>query len=102
VKGSEGPGRLGEELAGFLDRKGLAKPLAQQGALLDWSSRVGAGISGVTRPRSLSGGTLVVEVRTSAWLMELNLMKREVLERLNQGREGVPVERLVFVLAETP
>jgi hypothetical protein len=42
-----------------------------------------------------------VEVRSSPWLMELNLMKREILTRLNEGRGDAPIEKLVFVLAET-
>ncbi len=40
-----------------------------------------------------------MEVRTSAWLMELNMMKGRILDRLNEGRpDDARVERIVFVL----
>jgi hypothetical protein len=35
-------------------------------------------------------------------MMELEMMKRDLLERLNEGREGDPIARVVFVLAESP
>jgi predicted nucleic acid-binding Zn ribbon protein len=47
---------------------------------------VGEAIAAVTVPVRVSHGTLVVAVRTSAWLMELRLMEREILRRLNEGR----------------
>ena len=49
----------------------------------------------------MSEATLFVEVRTSAWLMELNIMKGEFLARVNERLGDVPLERIVFVLAET-
>lgn len=94
--------RLGEVLGRFLDDRGLAPALAQQGVLLEWPAAVGPAIAAVTAPRSVTADTLVVEVRSSAWLMELNLMKREILGRVNASRPGSPIEKLVFVLAGTP
>ena len=43
----------------------------------------------------------LVEVRNSAWLMELSMLKTEVLERVNARLADAPLERIVFVLAET-
>jgi predicted nucleic acid-binding Zn ribbon protein len=61
---------------------------------------MGDAIAGVTRARGVRDTTLIVEVRSSAWLMELNLMKGEILRRINEGREEAPIERIVFVLSE--
>lgn len=97
----EGGARLGDVLGSYLENQGLAPSIERQGVLLEWPAAVGAAIDGVTAPRSITGGTLVVEVRSSPWLMELNLMKREILTRLNEGRGDAPIEKLVFVLAET-
>lgn len=97
----EGGARLGEVLGSFLQDSGLAPSIERQGVLLEWPAAVGPAIGGVTSPRSITGGTLVVEVRSSPWLMELNLMRREILARLNEGRGDAPIEKLVFVLAET-
>jgi predicted nucleic acid-binding Zn ribbon protein len=102
AEGAGGGGRLADALGRFLDQTGLAEGIERQGVLLEWPSAVGDGIARVTTPRSVNGGTLVVEVRSSPWLMELNLMKREILERVNAGRPDAPVERIVFVLAPTP
>lgn len=94
--------RLGEVLGRFLQERGLAAALERQGAVTEWPAVVGEAVSRVTRPRGVTGSTLVVEVCSSAWLMELNLMKREILERLNQGRPDAPIEKLVFVLGSPP
>jgi predicted nucleic acid-binding Zn ribbon protein len=42
-----------------------------------------------------------VEVRTSAWLTELNMMRGDFLRRVNERLPKTPLERIVFVLAET-
>ena len=65
-----------------------------------WEERVGEAIGKVTRARGVSDTTLFVEVKSSAWLMELNLMKDEILSRVNEGRDKGLIERIVFVLAE--
>jgi predicted nucleic acid-binding Zn ribbon protein len=74
--------------------------VARASILAEWPERVGARIAEVTRARSLADATLFVEVRSSAWLMELNMMKGEILTRLNRGHEDAPLEKLVFVLSE--
>jgi predicted nucleic acid-binding Zn ribbon protein len=85
----------------FLEASGVAEQVKRQGALDGWAEMVGEAIAGVTRARSLADGTLFVEVRSSAWLMELELMKGEILRRLNAGLEGAALERIVFVLGQT-
>jgi predicted nucleic acid-binding Zn ribbon protein len=97
-RGDERPARVQDLLADFLESAGVGDELARASAVDEWAGAVGPAIAGVTRARSVSGATLVVEVRSSAWLMELNMMKSEILTRLNQGRE-VPLEKLVFVLS---
>lgn len=98
----QGPVRVGQLLEEFLERKGVRAQVERVVVLDEWAERVGEGIARVTRPRSVSEGTLFVEVRSSAWLMELNMMKQEILARLNAGREGARIEKLVFVLEERP
>lgn len=92
------PERIQDLLAEFLEREGVAEAVERFSAVEEWASRVGPGIAQVTRARTVADATLVVEVRSSAWLMELNMMKSEILRRVNEGRE-VPVEKLVFVLS---
>ncbi|HSR40670.1 MAG TPA: DUF721 domain-containing protein, partial [Longimicrobiales bacterium] len=74
--------RVGKLVEGLLREKGMRSQVRRMEVLHDWEERVGEGIARVTRPRSVSEGTLFVEVRSSSWLMELNMMKSDVLDRV--------------------
>ena len=69
-------------------------------ALTDWESRVGPQIAAVTRPVRVSGDTLFVAVATSPWMMELNLMKGELLRHLNAGKGEGKINHIVFLMDE--
>ena len=101
TKRGTGPVRLGDVLGGVLQQHGLGDQLKRMAALDLWAEVVGAHIAAVTRAKSVAEGTLIVEVRSSGWLMELNMMKGDLLARVNERMADVPLERLVFVLAET-
>jgi predicted nucleic acid-binding Zn ribbon protein len=90
--------RIGDTLAEFLTRSGIAERLAEASAVPEWADRVGPAIAAVTRPIAASRGTLVVAVRSSAWLMELHMMEREILRRLNAGRDQGRIDRIRFVM----
>ena len=96
----DGPERVGELVDRFLEGRGVAEQVRRQSALEDWPAVVGEGIAAVTHARSVSAGALFVEVRSSPWLMELEMMKGEILRRLNAGREEALIERIVFVMGE--
>jgi len=101
VTGRDGPVKVGELVDALLDRKGLKHQVRRMEVLERWEEIVGEGLAGVTRPRNVSDSTLFVEVRSSAWLMELNMMKGRILERINEDREDeVRIERIVFVMGE--
>jgi predicted nucleic acid-binding Zn ribbon protein len=97
---SSGPEKVGELLGGFLEKVGLREAVLRAEVLEDWEERVGEAIGKVTRAQGIRGASLIVEVRSSAWLMELNLMKSEILRKVNEGRTEGLIERIVFVLAE--
>ena len=69
--------------------------------LEQWPEIVGDQVARVTRARSVDGSTLIVEVRNSAWLMELNMLKGDIIGRANERLDDVSIEKIVFVLAET-
>ena len=86
------PVPISEALTGFLNRRGLAKRVEQAEAVVDWAAAVGAQISAVTQPISITpDGTLFVAVTTNSWMNELSLMEPELLKALNtvEGRERV-------------
>jgi len=98
VAGARKPEKVQDLLGAFLEKAGVAGDLERQTVLQEWPERVGGQIARVTRARSVAEATLVVEVRSSPWLMELNMMKGEILRRLNRDRD-VPIEKLVFVMS---
>lgn len=96
------PTKLGDALQSYLKDSGLDERVEEAAVLPEWNERVGAAIAGVTTPLRVSRGTLIVAVRTSAWLMELRLMEREILRRLNEGRDRGRIEKVRFVMEEAP
>ena len=92
---------MGDLLDNLLEKRGLGTQIRRIGALDAWSSAVGERISEVTDAKTVVASTLFVEVRSSAWLMELSLMKKALLERVNVelGGEGT-IDRIVLTLME--
>lgn len=97
----QGPTRVDTVLAEVLEKHGVRKQVERIGILELWPEIVGDQLARVTRVRGLDEDALFVEVRSSAWLMELSMMKDDFLERVNARLGGNPLERIVFVLAET-
>lgn len=96
------PVQIRDVLEGVLKEAGVHEQVQRAGVVDEWSGRVGDAIARVARPRIVSGSVLVVEVRSSAWLNELNMMRDEILRRLNENRSEARIEGLRFVLAEGP
>lgn len=89
--------RLADTLASYLQGAGIAARVEEAAIVPEWEERVGPAIAAVTTPLSISHGTLRVGVRSSAWLMELHLMEREIVRRLNIDRPRGRVRRIRFV-----
>ena len=96
------PARLGEVLSDLLASTPLGERLAEAVVVPEWAERVGPGIAAVTTPLRVSHGVLIVAVRSSPWLMELRLMEREILERLNRDRARGRIRGIRFVMANPP
>lgn len=71
-------------LRGVLANSGLDKRLAAYRWVTHWEEIVGIGIARRTRPRSLKGGTLTVEVTDSAWAQELQFRSEVIISRLGK------------------
>jgi len=101
VRERKGPTHVGNVLASVLEKQGVRKQVERIGVLDLWPEIVGEQLARVTRVKGLDDDALFVEVRSSAWLMELSLMKDEFLGRVNERLGQDSLERIVFVLAET-
>jgi predicted nucleic acid-binding Zn ribbon protein len=92
---NERPEPLGDALRRYLDQKGLAKRVGQATALEAWPGVVGPAVAAAARPLSvMADGTLIVAVRSSAWMNELSLMERDLLEALNRVNPEAPLSRI--------
>jgi predicted nucleic acid-binding Zn ribbon protein len=89
---------VGDVLSRFLNRSGLAAKVEAASVVPEWPRLVGPQIAAVTEPIRVSDGTLFVAVNTSAWIMELNLMKGELMRYLNAGKRAGRIEQIVFVM----
>lgn len=97
------PEPLADALASYLEKSGIAAGAERRRVFVEWRERVGDRIADVATPLRLDRGTLIVGVRSSAWLMELKLMERRLVERLNTGlgESGIDQIRLVLGHPET-
>lgn len=90
TKRSREPMTAGRAVGAALDVLGLGNEIRGQRVITEWSELVGAKIAQRTRPDGITDRVLWVEVATSAWLHELNLLKPQLLrgltERLGQPR----------------
>jgi predicted nucleic acid-binding Zn ribbon protein len=93
------PQLVGELLPAYLKRQGLSAKVEAASVFPEWEQLVGPGIAAVAQPYRVSDGVLFVTVTTSAWLMELNMMKGELMRRLNAGKREGRIEQVVFLLA---
>lgn len=92
------PQALGDLLSRYLVRSGLGPKVEAASVIPEWEERVGPAIAAVTEPLRVNEGTLIVAVRTSAWMMELNMMKADLMRHVNAGKTDGRIKQIVFVM----
>ena len=95
------PRPVSDALESFLKRAGIDEKVEQARVVPEWAERVGEGIANVTRPIRVSDGVLLVAVRSSAWLMELRMMERQILRTLNADARRGRIDGIRFVMDES-
>jgi predicted nucleic acid-binding Zn ribbon protein len=88
-------------LAGALEAAGRAAAPATVLARVqaNWPEVAGPAVAAEATPAAERAGTVTVECRTAAWAHELQLLERDLLERLNAALGDAaagPVARLRF------
>ena len=93
------PVKVGEAIARYLKRAGLADRVAQATVVEQWPALVGAQIARAALPESVTqDGTLFVRVKSAAWRQELSLMTPEIMAKLNAGRKHGRIERIRWIV----
>lgn len=69
--------------------RGIANDVRAETLVADWLELVGPKIAARTRPDGIYDRTLVIEVVSSAWLQELNMLRAQILAGLLE-RVGMP------------
>ena len=90
----------GDAIKAALSFHGISDQVRAERVLTEWTDLVGAKIASRTRPYGVIERVLVIEVASSAWLHELNLLKAQILSGL-LDRLGEPrlFDELRFKLA---
>jgi predicted nucleic acid-binding Zn ribbon protein len=80
--------------------RGITDQVRAERLHTEWSELVGPKIAARTRPYGVTDRVLTIEVASSAWLQELNLLRAQILAGLHQ-RMGEPrlFDELRFKLA---
>ncbi len=82
--------QAGQAIATVLAMRGLSDQVRGERLTTEWTELVGAKIASRTRPDGISGRILWIEVATSAWLHELNMLRPQLvsglIERLGEPR----------------
>jgi predicted nucleic acid-binding Zn ribbon protein len=86
---------LSEALDDYFKRHGIKRRLQQASVVPEWPELVGATIAEVTIPREVRrDGTLVVAVKSAAWMQELQLMEPTIRQQLVS--RGKKIKKIVW------
>ena len=86
--------RAGDLLATLLAGWGLDTRLQQYRALVVWDEVVGPQIAARTRPEKIRDGVLEVCVDQPTWMQQLQLLKPQILAKLNAHLGDAPLREL--------
>jgi len=81
-----------------LNQRGLEGELKGWDAVTEWARVVGPRIAARSRAVTFQAGTLVVEVDGSAWMQELNVLKRQLIKTLNRELGSATVREVRYVV----
>ena len=100
MKKDNGPKQVKEALQKYLEKSGIGEQIEAASVVPEWAQLVGPAIAAVTTPMRVHEKTLIVGVRSSAWMNELKMMEREIISRLNAGKRRKVVDKIRFQMSE--
>ena len=97
-------GKEKNPLEGIL--KKIISGIGDKGALTEedvkaaWDAVVGEKAAGHSKPRSLKGSRLIVNVDGSGWLYELTVQKKDILKKLEASLKSKKIKEITLRIGE--
>lgn len=91
------PGRVADALRQVVQRIDPERRLAVYRLWTFWDEEVGPAVAARAEPAAFRDGVLSVRVAGAAWMQELQFMKEDLRQRLNQRLGGEPIRDIYFV-----
>jgi len=88
---------VGAAIQDLLENLGIERKIKEYDAVLRWNEVVGEKIASVTEAVKIEKGVLVVRVQNGPWRNELNLLKNDVIEKMNTVLGEKLVQEIRFV-----
>ena len=88
---SRPPRAVSELVSRILENWDMGRLTREQRVFLVWEEALGPALARTTRPVAVHHGSLIIAVKDSAWLQELQFMKPEIVRKLNRvlGRGAI-------------
>ena len=84
--------RVGDLLKGALKGLGLEGRLDEGRLREQWPLIVGAAIAGRSRPLTVRGATLIVEVENNVWMNEIQFHRSEIVRKIRAEFPSLKIE----------
>jgi predicted nucleic acid-binding Zn ribbon protein len=91
------PVSLGEVLDTFLKNLGVEKKVKEGMAVSRWAEIVGPYIAKVSIAERVENGVLYVKVTNPSWKHHLFMMRREIINKLNDSLKADVIREIVFI-----
>ena len=89
--------RLEHILKNTLNELGLKQTIQKYQALEVWNDVVGPKIAAETVPQTLTGGKLMIRVKSDVWRHELLYHLPEIIHQINQKVGMTAVEEIILI-----
>jgi len=77
--------RLGPAIEDLLGKLGITGKIREYDAVFHWPGVVGEQVTRVTEAQSIKNGILLVRVSNGPWRNELQMLKPEIIRKLNES-----------------
>ena len=96
------PLKLNSVLDEIVAKRDWKQGIAEGSLFTEWANLVGAELGEHSTPLSLVDGLLIIQTTSTAWAVQLNTMKPELLKTISTSAPGALVEELTILGPNAP